>query len=434
MAVQIPIAKALSITIEEESVLHPLTERSQPVARQFSAVKPNIVGKVSCLLSAACLCLLSFTALSEEEQPGAGFRWFEVEVLVFKQDAQNHTDEEYFPLQVQPIPLTRYDDLLSPLRGFDSAPIAASLLRPCLPPQEDTEPWLPVLNNHSTTSRHVRERLSRDPLCIEEGEQALVESWYHAPVELTYSGPREVAESIIDGPGGNMLASQGPFILPSSAHSLNSLRQRLESQSGKATLLHTTWRQPVFSRNQGRKIRLFGGENFSRDFDYLGFARDHYLSPLEPLIDDHQIQRAEQHSPLPRIEALLGVIEAGGEPFRRPDTQALALPDKPQQYPPNLPIETWEFDGLMHIYLVGNYLHIDGEFNLREEIEVPLQASSLDAQADAALRQEEAVAPFLKAYYYNQLRRVISHETHYFDHPRFGVVVQIRRTDLSSRR
>ena len=34
---------------------------------------------------------------------------------------------------------------------------------------------------------------------------------------------------------------------------------------------------------------------------------------------------------------------------------------------------------------------------------------------------------FLKAYPFNQLRRVISKQIHYFDHPMFGVVVQIRR-------
>ena len=413
--------------------MHCLRQPLPPLARQLAAIKLAILNKVLGLLSATCLCLLSFSAFSEVEQPGANYRWFEVEVLVFKQDAQNHADEEYFPLQVKPIPLANNEDILTPLRGFDKTPIATSLLRPCVPPEGDSEAWLPILNNHAMNSQSIRQQLNRDPLCIEESEQALVESWYHAPVELPYSGPREVAEAVIDGPGGDMLSTRSPFVMPASAHNLSQIRQRLESQSGHATLLHTTWRQPVFNRRQGRKIRLYGGENFSRDFDYLGFAREHYVSPLEPLTDHHQIEPA-QESPLPRIEALLGVIENGGEPFRHPDNQALGLPDKPQPYPPNLPLDVWEFDGLMHIYLVGNYLHIDGEFNLREEIEVPLQASSLDAQADAALRQEEAVAPFLKAYYYNQLRRVISHETHYFDHPKFAVVVQIRRTELSARR
>ena len=28
----------------------------------------------------------------------------------------------------------------------------------------------------------------------------------------------------------------------------------------------------------------------------------------------------------------------------------------------------WELDGTLHIFLVGNYLHIKGDFNLREEV------------------------------------------------------------------
>ncbi len=52
---------------------------------------------------------------------------------------------------------------------------------------------------------------------------------------------------------------------------MSNIRQRLASQGDKSILLHTSWRQPVLARNQGRKIRLFGGENFTRDYDYLGF-------------------------------------------------------------------------------------------------------------------------------------------------------------------
>ncbi|MCC5880200.1 MAG: hypothetical protein JJU03_09950 [Idiomarina sp.] len=392
--------------------------------------------KICATLSALTFCWLSFHAVAEDEpqeqQVGAGLRWFEIEVIVFKQSAQYHADEEYFPLQVRPVPLTRYYDLLSPLQSSSFAPIAASLLLPC-EPQANEDQWLPVLNANQTRAESIRQRLERDPLCIEEGEQALVDSWYYPPVSQQYSGPREIAEAVIDGAGGNMRTTREPFLMPANNLELRSLRQRLEQQSDKTTLLHTSWRQPVFNRNQGRKIRLFGGENFTRDYDYLGFAHDHYLTPLEPVNDRDQI-RSPDNTPLARIERLLGVIDRGGKPFSRPDSQALGLPEQPRQYPPNLPVDVWEFDGLMHIYLVGNFLHIDGDFNLRKEVEVPLQATSLEAQAQAALREEEALVPFLKAYHYNQLRRVISHETHYFDHPEFGIIVQIRRTDLSSRR
>ena len=88
----------------------------------------------------------------------------------------------------------------------------------------------------------------------------------------------------------------------------------------------------------------------------------------------------------------------------------------------------------MHIFLVGNYLHIDGEFNLREQDKIKRIANDLETQAAYALNGASKQAPYLRSYYFSQLRRVISHETHYFDHPKLGVVVQIRRTDLSAPR
>lgn len=412
------------------------------------------------LLSSLLLACSGIASVAAEEEVGADLRWFDIEVLVFKQDPGYHSDEEFFPLQVRPIPLTRHYDLLTAERRQRLASGLAAFEQACRAPTYeqrvldepqvwqpqllpltqlqdneltslDTQDWLPVLRNYQVDSKKLDARLELDPLCAIEPSEAIVLSWYQDPTRPIDIGPRDVAKTVIDGAGGEKRLTRSPFLMPESEHELSGLRNQLSRQSGKSPLLHVTWRQPVFNRNQGRKIRLFGGEDFSRDFDYLGFAREHHLTPLEPTDDRHMIA---QQAPLERIERLLGLIERGEQLFSRPDVQALGLPERPTDLPANLPQDVWEFDGLMHIYLVGNYLHIDGEFNLREEVSVPLQATSLEAQAEAALNQQEALEPFLKAYYFNQLRRVISHETHYFDHPKFGVVVQIRRTDLSARR
>lgn len=415
----------------------------------------------SWLLALAC-SLVAISATRADDQVGAGLRWFDVEVLIFRQSPQYYTDQEQFPLQIKPIPLARHIDLLSQHHGNGSQLDRGipSLMVPCA---EDSmvaqanvarfvnddsmthsatqqpangslnrENWLPVLNNYQVDSQTLTSMVSSDVLCQNDDKFVLVDAWYENPDRPVASGPREVATAIIDGPHGDMYRTRSPFLLPASALQLTDLRNRLASQAGKQTLLHTAWRQPVFSRNQGQKLRLFGGENFSRDFDYLGFAREHYLTPLEPVDDIDHIAR--EQDPLARIDRLLSAIDTGDTPFTRPDSQALALPDRPTDYPPNLPQDAWELDGLMHIYLVGNYLHVHGEFNLREEVEVPLQATSLQAQADATLRDREATEAFLRAYYFDQIRRMISHEVHYMDHPHLGIVVQIRRTELSARR
>lgn len=397
------------------------------------------------------LCCIGGTVPAfAEEQVGAGLRWFEVEVLVFKQTPQYHSDQEQFPLQIQPIPVAQHLDLLSQHRDLINGqrePSFAGLYLPCVQLSEsnlpasaqhedfDTREWLPILTNYRVDSQTLTTQLQSNVLCRHENDMVFVDAWVNNPTPSAVTidtGPREVAAAIIDGPHGDMYRTRSPFLLPASDLQLTALRDRLANQSGKRTLLHTAWRQPVSTRNQGHKLRLFGGENFSRDYDYLGFAREHYLTPLEPTHNPHTIVQPD--NPLMRIERLLHSIEQGQTPFTRPDTQTSALPEQPEHYPANLPHEAWELDGLMHIYLVGNYLHVHGEFNLREEVDVPLQATSLQAQADAALRERDATQAFLQAYYFDQIRRVISHETHYLDHPHLGIVVQIRRTDLSARR
>ncbi|MCL5051315.1 MAG: peptidoglycan binding protein CsiV [Firmicutes bacterium] len=410
-------------------------------------------------IAAALLASVAVAPVAANDRVGADLRWFEVEVLVFKQTPQFHSDEEAFALPLRPIALTRQDDLLTPLRSQQLAQnlpsSLAGLAQPCLPASPhlsdfglpeipltrlvaERDSWVTSADNQNT-SEHLSQRLEGESLCFSEGEgeTGLVNPWYRDPNAPQPRGSREVADVIIEGEGGDMLRTRSPFLLDSESFELTSLRNRLQNQSGKTMLLHTTWRQPVMNRNQGRKVRLFGGQNFSQDYDYLGFAKPQPASPsswddFEP--NTNRLQVGVQQGPLESIDQLLRAIDAGAEPFSRPDTQALSLPERPQRTPANLPQDVWEFDGLMHIYLVGNFLHIDGEFNLREEVEIPLQATSLEAQAEAALRDESAVEPFLRGYYFSQLRRVISHETHYFDHPHFGVVVQIRRTDLSSRR
>lgn len=387
-------------------------------------------------------CLMLSTSVSvADDQPGAGLRWFDIEVLVFKQDGHEHTTPEYFPLDVRPVRLQRYHDILSAYHQAQFEPMVAMF--PTCDDTADNETytalsaWLPGLTSvqRSAQPLFVQQQMSRQPLCRDALENALLTAWYSP----SGSGARPSTSTVIDGQGGNKFTSTEPFLLNTSEHELTRVRQQLERQSGKQTLLHTTWRQPVFSRNQGRKIRLFGGQNFTHEYDYFGFAKEDHQPPYEwtqnPDILYPEYEDNEQSSqPFERIYALIDLIEAGRTPFGRPDTQADGLPQEPQNRPSALPDDVWEFDGLMHIYLVGNYLHIEGEFNLREEVHVPLPATSLEAQAEAALRDEDREADFLRAYHFNQLRRVISHQTHYFDHPKFGIIVQIRRTELSGRR
>ena len=109
-----------------------------------------------------------------------------------------------------------------------------------------------------------------------------------------------------------------------------------------------------------------------------------------------------------------------------------------------IPEQVWELDGLFKLYLqnIGSvpYLHIDSQFNFRqptiledyqlpEAYLIPVDVLTGTQVTDTATN-EATPTYFLKPYRFQQLRRVISRQIHYFDHPMFGMVVQIRRYQI----
>ena len=64
----------------------------------------------------------------------------------------------------------------------------------------------------------------------------------------------------------------------------------------------------------------------------------------------------------------------------------------------------WELDGLLKIHL-RHYLYINADFDISEK------------QDNGELESAR----------FSQFRRVFSEDIHYFDHPRMGMIVQIRK-------
>jgi len=351
-------------------------------------------------IATALTALVSVEALAQSDKDY--WRWFEVEVLVFKQTAADRSGEN-FSLTMQPVAVDRSRDLLTPHYSHKNRALRSAL---------------PVCEKLSEQQWQI------DISCQYENE----DQWI--PIAGNPFAPDHLlsdlvsTQVVIDGPGGDINSASQPFLMPENALELSSIRTELERKGQAKSLLHLAWRQPVFSRGVGRKLRLFGGKNYGNEFFYNGFSkeRNELNTPLS---------NASQKQRMDNIQRLLDVIESGSEPFTSSDEKASVRPPLKEAGHPDL---AWEFDGLMHIFLVGNYLHIDGEFNLREKDEIKHIADNLEAQASYAVNGESEHVPYLRSYYFSQLRRVISHETHYFDHPKLGVVVQIRRTDLSAPR
>ncbi|MCC5856239.1 MAG: hypothetical protein JJU10_11275 [Idiomarina sp.] len=374
------------------------------------------------------LCAIALVGLMTlPVQADSGYRWFEVEVLVFRHSQTDRIDPEQFPLNITPIPIQNSRDLLSInlnnyVDGLLSALPRCSWMRD-LPAGIGELSWplkrkftpLPDLRTDIFCREHT-ERLVMDRLYPPTLPKPGIDIWNPAPV-------------IHAGAGADIRTVTTPFLLPRESLTMTQARQQMERRGLGEPLLHTAWRQPVFTRNQTRRHRLFGGRNYTREFDYFGFPRQQ-----EELYSPLQHEERVDTSGLNAVNTLLNAINDGQFRFVRPDQSEQLIPSPPTQIPRGIPEQVWEFDGLMQIYLVGNFLHIDGEFNLREPVSFSQQLTSAEEQANAWLQGGVDEVRYLRAYHFKQLRRVISHEVHYFDHPKFGVLVEIRRTSLSQRR
>lgn len=358
------------------------------------------------LLALLCFALPSAHSIAQPRVDRDQWRWFEIEVLVFKHTRASELTER-FPLPVAPLDLRGTQDLLTPYYVPSRWHWLVNLPT-CSASNSVTEFW-----------------------CASNAEQALF------PVPQLWPMPNPLASIertgvVINGAGGNIEQAAAAFLMPASNHLFTELRQELSQRAIGQPLLHVSYRQPVFNRGDNYRVRLFGGHNFSAEYDFFGFLLTPNVAPITPLQS-----AAETPDQLSRIQQLLALVDQGELSFQiGNDAQQQLLPLRPSRNYPGLPEQVFELDGLMHIYLVGNYLHIEPQLILREQTTAREATPTMAAQADYALSQQERVRakPFLRAYEFTQVRRVISHETHYFDHPKLGVVVQIRRTDLSARR
>lgn len=330
------------------------------------------------------------------------WRWFEVEVLLFKHTTEQSIEEQ-FPLAIEALPVNTANDLLS--RHFNREFIA---LRNGL---GECQRW-PELGQFSEFNWQFD--------CYYADEDRWIpipNSPFARDSQLSLTA---VTPVVIDGEGGNIETARNAFLMPSSTHVLGETRTELARKGLAKPLLHVAWRQPVFREAQNYMFRLFGGQQYTEAFTYDGYQK----------VPDNRSQQHDDSLPvMERVQALLSQVESNQLQF---NSDTAPLP--PKLNDPSYPQQVWELDGLLHIFLIGNYLHIDNQFNLREPDQINLTPSDLVNQAELALSGKSAEQPFLRAYHFDQRRRVISHETHYFDHPKVGMVIQIRRTDLSAPR
>ncbi len=212
-------------------------------------------------------------------------------------------------------------------------------------------------------------------------------------------------------------------LLSADARELDKLSGQIRRARDLNRLLHVTWRQEVmFGQENAAKIRLFAGKNYASQFTLQGEEKQAGTQVA--------VRHAEQPDNEPRtlleddfFSQLQARLNANTQVEFSQVIQQRQQEVSPDEAGPIGPVDDhtpiWEVDGYMRVFLKYinrvPYLHIDSELFYRQPVPVPL------AEAGDPVKYQLASVPL------KQLRRVISKQLHYFDHPLFGMVVEIRR-------
>ena len=296
------------------------------------------------LKSLIALSFLLFTAVSS-----ANGRWYEVEVVLFEHPDNEKVNED-FSFDLSPIKTNKSVDMLSEhlqLIGQNT----------CLSKTSQSNIFNKALNTYSS------------PVCIDSID-------YIALMDKT---PLTLDVPVQEG-------METPYIIASEELEFKSTINRLKRE-GMTPILHTGWLQQGLKEHQAPSYRLFGGKNFSKQYDYFGNLKQTQISYLD---DTNKADDLNQF--------FNKIISS--------DNSVNSSINKSANYNPEYPNEAWQLDGLLKVFLRGKYLNIKAEFNLRAE---------------------DRTNEKLKNFHFNQFRRVISNEIHYFDHPKLGILIQIRR-------
>lgn len=227
------------------------------------------------------------------------------------------------------------------------------------------------------------------------------------------------------------------YTLPREDLRLNKLKRDIQRTRGLNVILHTAWRQNVaIGREQAPWYRLFAGRNLKEAFNYAGL----------PLLKDStsdDLELSEQPEIFDQIQEILEQESSDDsmDNISRLTEKYIQLKNSPLNSEFE---ELWTLDGRMKIFIeyIGGtpYLHIDSDLNYRKPKFVDWEAMTTNttqtsmtnglSEGEGNGERQTNLKPddnFLQSYHFDQIRRVISNEIHYFDHPMFGMVFQIRR-------
>ena len=279
--------------------------------------------------------------------------------------------------------------------------------------------------------------------------------------------------------GAELADQDKPYLLNGNSLQLKDIVKQLRLSRNFRPLLHVGWRQSTFIPDKAIPFRLFSGDNLALNYqkqqqlyqnglmDALqqeqaleqlvsGFnieqkpiisenSVDSGNAPNEMSVRDQFIQermndvisqlQMASNQPIANIEDIIADLNNDNLTPEIENTNVNAinnsnfedsmLKEKALIIKPELPIQPWYIDGLFKVH-VKKYLHITADFNilnftLAEQATQAAKASVLGSDKTSEKNKN------LKTIRFQQDRRVISGQIHYFDHPYMGMIVQIRK-------
>lgn len=406
----------------------------------------------------AC-CLFSHNALAQ--------RWFEIEVVLFKYTESEQTPEltEHFEPHITPLLVNRARDLIAKqlppsIKPFKHLFNGCDDNLPSFEPIDLYEPFektaVEQLNDILFWQRQPTWQQSRITLpCFDDlpSEQFKYGKQLHDIESAIYwsSIPARLSPDMPD-------YSPRPYLIADRELRFRSQVKKFRWRKDIQTLLHFGWRQAVGSQERERPWRVYAGRNYSKQFDYYGEPVEQQAieidsqTELDDVLPEQEQQSLAHNQVMRNIDKVLGRIERGEWDTEAAQQQFNQERWQQQQKVAGTPKSVWEIDGLFKVYIKYNYLHIDAQFNYREP---GLHPETLAAQKRLASQlgdtqqsygeqslnslqlmqlnnaestdEEIEEKPYLYAYHFDQTRRIRSTEIHYFDHPKMGMIVQVRK-------
>ena len=441
------------------------------------------------LISLFCASVSNSILAAQTDKPE---RWFEIEVVLFKQLGDKKVLKEQFPNDVDSTSLPQYKNHFNLFSAYLQPDLTG--IKQFMPLCDESNAAnnvpdnivtiLPKIDIPFSDTLHINEFINNaiEPQFTNKNDDSIpavaaefdLQDKFKEPLFSTQNiciitrndfrdllNDEQFANLDLDGVDVESLPtkfkalgehiSHTPYLIAEESLLLSDIKQRLQWSKEFKPLLHFGWRQIGVTRNKAIPLKLFAGEHL--DYQYKQ-ALSNYQSALD------EMKLAEQLSSLQSADSEIATIEQNEASITKINqqklTQVFSQFDKlenttTEQLIDELNIQTLEMllasnevtieqstslktnkqpvEPLQPWFLDGFFkIHLDHYLYITADFNILTQSLEKNKSNTTNNLTHE---PKVKLVNFSQNKRVITGEIHYFDHPYIGMVVQIRRFDPS---